>query len=172
MKKQVWRVSGLVLALMGILTLADAGQEKHGKGGTCDGKDGRPDREQMMKKYDHDGDGHLSDEELDRLRKDRAAARAEHGGKHPDREEIMRRFDQDGDGQLSEEERAALREEMGRHKGGRHGGFDGERPSREEMMKKFDADGDGRLNEEERIAMHEAFESRRREHEWQSEQEK
>ena len=106
MKKQVWKVSGLIMALMGALTLADAGQEKHGSKGDCDGKGERPDREQMMKKYDKDGDGQLSEEERAALRADMG----KHHGKRPSHEEIKKKFDVDGDGELNEEERAAMHE--------------------------------------------------------------
>ena len=93
MKKQVWKVSGLLMALVGALTMADASQGKHGSKGDCDGKGERPDREQMMKKYDKDGDGQLSEDE-------RAALRADMGknhGKRPSRDEMMKKYDADGD---------------------------------------------------------------------------
>jgi hypothetical protein len=75
-------------------------------------------REEMMKQYDTDGDGQLSDEE-------RTAMRARFGGRSGggqgggqrggfNREEMMKQYDKDGDGQLSEDERAAMSESFNR----------------------------------------------------------
>lgn len=90
-------------------------------------------REAILKKFDKDGDGKLSEEE-------RAEARKSFGGGRPPRPpaELIKKFDKDGDGKLNEEERAALREEGQKR--------------RKEMVEKFDKDGDGKLNEEERKA--------------------
>lgn len=173
MKAKTWRVAGLVMALMGALTVANA--ERGDRGGEgCDhdrghghkkegekGKDGRPSREEMRQKYDKDGDGKLSEEERAALREDMEKRHGKRGGERPSREEITEKYDADGDGELSEEERAALREDMEK----RHG----KRSPREEIMEKFDTDGDGELSDDERAAMRKAFEERRREREQQGE---
>ena len=92
-----------------------------------------PNREAILKKFDKDGDGKLSEEE-------KAEARKSFGGGRQPRPpaELIKKFDKDGDGKLNEEERAALREEGQKR--------------RKEMVEKFDKDEDGKLNEEERKA--------------------
>ena len=95
--------------------------------------EGRPSREEIMKKFDKDGDGKLNDEEKAELRK-RMAERS--GGRSKLPPFLMKKFDKDGDGKLSEEERAEARKSM--------------EDRRKEMMAKFDKDGDGKLNEKER----------------------
>ena len=59
--------------------------------------EGRPSREEMIKKFDKDGDGKLSEDERAELRKAMEARR----------KEFMAKFDKDGDGKLNEEERKA-----------------------------------------------------------------
>ncbi len=93
--------------------------EKKGKGD----RPARPSKEEIIKKFDKDGDGKLSEEEKAEIRKSMA------NRKPP--AHIIEKFDKDGDGKLSEEERAEIRKEM---------------------MAKFDKDGDGKLNPEERKA--------------------
>jgi uncharacterized membrane protein len=94
-------------------------------------KPGKPHRKgppppEMLKKFDKDGDGKLSDEERKAMRE----AMQERN------KEKFKKFDKDGDGKLSDEERKAMREA---HKA--------------EWIKKFDKDGDGKLSEEERKAI-------------------
>jgi Ca2+-binding EF-hand superfamily protein len=159
MNTSILKLAGLALAVMGSLTLvqAESGESKgphKGKGG----KQGqRPSREQLLEKFDTDGDGQLNEEERAAMREAAEKHRGGKDGERPSREEILEKFDADGDGQLSEEERAAAREAMGGRKGRRGHG------NREEMMKKYDTDGDGELNEEERAAMREEFEKRKKE---------
>ena len=105
----------LTLMTAGILAFGlNAKPEREGgkKGGP---PEGRPSREEVMKKFDKDGDGKLSEEE-------RAAARAEMQkrreagglkGKGSEKQaEMLKKFDKDGDGKLSEDERTAMREAM------------------------------------------------------------
>ncbi len=103
---------------------------------------GAPVREAILKKFDKDGDGKLSEEE-------RAEARKSFSGGRPPRSPaaLIKKFDKDGDGKLNEEERAALREEGLKR--------------RKEMLKKFDKDGDGKLNAEERKALSEEMRKNR-----------
>lgn len=192
MKVNVWKISGLVMALMGAITMAQAEQGENGKRGEH-GQRGegagqfqkgeqhkrperperpeqgkRPSREQMMKKYDVDGNGELSETERAALRADmekRQGKRPE----RPSREQMMKKYDVDGNGELSETERAALRADMEKRRANRpepspeQEGERPERPTREQIMKRFDADGNGELSEAERMAMRKAFEARRRE---------
>lgn len=171
MKTKMWMKTGMMIAVMGAFTLADAKSEKdHGDGGQEPGQAGHvekgkkgegkgPGREATMKKYDKDGDGQLSDAELQTLKADRTAAyeKGPRAGKRPSREEMIKKFDTDGDGQLNEEERAAAR--AARENRG------GSSERRQEMMKKIDADGDGQISDEERAAAREAFEKKRKERE-------
>ena len=85
--------------------------------------EGKPDaaarKAAMLKKFDKDGDGKLSDEEKAAMKAEMQKRRGE-GGKGPDaarRAEMMKKFDKDGDGKLSEEERAAMRAEMQKKRG-------------------------------------------------------
>ena len=58
-----------------------------------------PTKEEILKKFDKDGDGKLNDEE-------KAAAKA--AGKAAHEAEMLKKFDKDGDGKLSDEEKAAM----------------------------------------------------------------
>ena len=91
----------------------------------------RPSREEMIKKFDTDGDGKLSAEERAEVRKEFMAK-----GKLPPF--VVKEFDKDGDGKLNVEERSEARAKMADRK--------------KEAIKEFDKDGDGKLNEEERKA--------------------
>ena len=110
-----------------LLSLAnpEKGKKKGGPSGD------RPSREEIIKKFDKDGDGKLSDEEKAEARKTMMSKR-----KMPPF--VIKKFDKDGDGELNDEEKAAARAEMAARK--------------KEVMAKFDKDGDGKLNEEERKA--------------------
>lgn len=91
----------------------------------------RGNREEMMKKFDADGDGKLSETERTAARDARKA-------------EMVAKFDKNGDGVLSDDERPAP------PAGGRGG------KKRAEAVAKYDADGDGKLSEAERASMREA----------------
>lgn len=85
---------------------------------------------ELVKQFDKDGDGKLSDEE-------RATMREAHQARMEERrKEMLEKFDADKDGKLSPEEREKAREAR-----------------KAEMLEKFDKDGDGKLSEEERAAM-------------------
>ena len=128
MKKILLLISSLAFAI-GV----SAKPEKGGKKGNP--SEGRPSREEIIKKFDKDGDGKLSDEEKAELRK-KMAERSGGGRKLPPF--LMKKFDKDGDGKLSDEEKAEARKAM--------------EARRKEVIGKFDKDGDGKLNEEERKA--------------------
>ena len=161
MKIRVVRMGGLVMALLGAVTIAEAHPGRDGGG--PEGREKRPSREEILKRYDKDGDGQLSEAERQQLRQDHADRRGSGDGKggpdrqRPRREEMLKRFDQNGDGELNEDERQAMHEARQE----RRSGSGGNRPGREEMMNKFDTDGDGELNEEERKSLREAMGKRR-----------
>ncbi len=91
----------------------------------------RPNKEEILKKFDKDGDGKLNEEEKAQARKTMTANR-----RVPPF--VLEKFDKDGDGELNDEEKAEARKAM--------------EERRKEMIGKFDKDGDGKLNEEERKA--------------------
>ena len=105
----------------------------------------------MMKKYDKDGDGKLSDPERAAMLEDRKAAFEKQ------RKAMEKEFDKNGDGVLDEQERTALRAEMQKRR---------PRPLaaqhfQEQMLKRYDKDGDGKLSPEERKAMQDEQAQRR-----------
>jgi Ca2+-binding EF-hand superfamily protein len=144
----------------------------------------RPSREEILQRFDANGNGQLDPEERRQVRQ--AMQRRRQGGPgqpgarqraRPGREEILKRFDANGNGQLDPEEREAARQAMqerrrgaqgpGRRTGeqgpGRRGGpGPGARgPSRDEILKQYDANGDGKLDEAEREKLREEMRARR-----------
>ena len=69
-------------------------------------KPGFPSKEEILKKFDTDGDGKLDEEERKKVRDEMVSRRS---GLPP---LLAKKFDKDGDGKLSEDERAAFRKEM------------------------------------------------------------
>ena len=120
MKTSVLIKAGMGLALLGAVSLAEA-KPAEGEQGKGD-KQGhqRPSREQILEKYDADGNGELSESERAALKADReqmqgdqkSGKRGGPSGERPSREEMIKKFDADGDGQLNEAERTAAREAM------------------------------------------------------------
>lgn len=157
MQAKVWRVMGLTTALGATLAMAEA--ESGTNAVPHRGERQRPSREEILNRYDTDGDGALSETERQAMHEDRDGRR---GGPPPDmppREELISQFDTDGDGKLNEAERSAMRASMEKQ----HEERRAEREARrQERMERFDADGDGTLNEDERQAMREAHRSERR----------
>lgn len=121
-----------------------AGQNgSRGNGMRQGGSPGGFNPEEMMKRFDKNGDGQLDEEERNAMRESFGGMRGQGGPGGPggsNREEMMKRFDKNGDGQLDEEERNAMRE-----------------TTRQEMLKRFDKNGDGEIDDEERNAMRESF---------------
>lgn len=93
---------------------------------------------EVLKKYDKDGDGKLSDEERKTFQADRKAEQEKREA------EILKKFDKDGDGKLSEEENKAVRADF--------------QAKRKALLEKYDADKDGKLGPEEIKAAREAGE--------------
>lgn len=140
------------------------GQGKAGKGRPGQKRPGqaaaggdRPNFQQLIKQFDKDGDGKLSEQERAAAREQMAKLRRGQAGNDARRipEQALKRFDKDGDGKLNEAERAAAakaREEFMKKKGkagaGRPNGQG--RPDMKEILAKFDKDGDGKLSETER----------------------
>jgi hypothetical protein len=85
---------------------------------------------ELVKQFDKDSDGKLSEDERKSMREAMQAKMEER------RKEILAKYDADGDGTLSEDEKAKAMAER-----------------KAEMLKKFDTDGDGTLSKEERAKM-------------------
>lgn len=98
-------------------------QPRPGEGGDgATASRGGLNRDAMLKQWDKDGDGTLSETE-------RAAMRAQMGNRSGQgaraggsREDMMKQYDTDGDGQLSETERAAMTEAFNRRRNSSEGG--------------------------------------------------
>ena len=94
-----------------------------------------------LKKYDHDGDGRLSDAERETMRKEVFDKRRRDVGGGRGRRmfqfppEIVQKYDKDGDGQLNEEEGQAAQA--------------GIQKMFEQLRKQYDANGNGRLEPDE-----------------------
>jgi HlyD family secretion protein len=99
-------------------------REDRGASAEGAGRRGGLNQAELLRQYDRDGDGQLSEAEQTAMRE---AMRARFGQGGPgggagfDREAMMKEFDKDGDGQLSEEERSAMRETMRQRFGGQGG---------------------------------------------------
>lgn len=109
-----------------------------GKGGDWKGamQGGKgPMFEEILKKFDKDGDGKLSDAE-------KAEAKAALDARKSEWEKkVIAEFDKDGDGKLSDEEKAAAK-----------AAHQANMEERKKMvMQKFDKDGDGKLGEAEKV---------------------
>jgi len=110
----------------------------------------------FMEKFDANKDGKLSYEELAKVKEDVKKIMEER------KQKMVKEFDKDGDGKWSDEEKEAMKKAM---KERRKEMTERRRKRRQEMRKKmlekFDKDGDGKLSDEERKAMQEAFRERR-----------
>ena len=106
-----------------------------------------PSRGEIMKKFDTNKDGKLSEEERKNLRNEMSGART---GIPP---LLAKKFDKDGDGKLSDEERAEFRKDLA-SKG---------RRLPPHLMERFDTNGDGELSDEERSGARQAWEDRKQE---------
>lgn len=158
------------MALMGAASIAQA-QGPGGRGGS---------REEMIKKYDKDGDGQLNEEERNTMREEmqqqgggKQGEGQQRGGERLSAADLIAKFDADADGKLDateveammKEQQSRMQSQQGRRggpntQGGQRSGPQGG-ASREEMLKKYDKDGDGQLSEEERAEMRKDMQSRR-----------
>ena len=98
----------LALAVLACLPLAasaqDGAKKRHGK------------KEALLKKFDKDGDGKLSQEERAAAKEFKDKRRGEEGRGGKLRGKILRRFDKDGDHKLNETEREALKKFRDSHR--------------------------------------------------------
>jgi hypothetical protein len=99
----------LACATLSLLTLGAIAQDATAGNKGKNAGPHRPTPEEIIKKFDTDGDAKLDATELG------TALAAIHDRK----EELVKKFDKDGDGKLSDEERAAAKEAMAGKRGGR-----------------------------------------------------
>lgn len=103
-----------------------------------EGGGGRVMVQELLKRFDRDGDGKLDEAELAELIRSRNAAGPGAPGARL-REQMLKLFDKNGDGQLDQEERAAAEQ------------------FRADQVKRFDKNGDGQLDPGERAEAMRAF---------------
>ena len=118
-KSIVITMSVALFGFSGLTMAKPDGQGHERKGGDF--------RKKMMEKYDTDGDGKLSDDEKDAMKK---AYKASH---EAFKAEMIKEYDNDGDGELSDDERKEARES-----------------EKQNVLDMFDKDGNGELNGAER----------------------
>ena len=129
------------LAMLTMAALMGAGVSATAQDGPPPGPHGPkgPPPPEVIKKFDKDGDGKLSEEERAAMRE---ARKAEMEARH---KENLAKYDTDKDGKLSDAEKEAMRAAR-----------------KKELLAKYDKDGDGKLSEEERKAAIEAGDMRPR----------
>ncbi len=125
---------------------------------------GRPNRADVIKQFDQNGDGVLDETERQAARgalnaRSPRRTAGQTNASSPSAAELMRRFDQNGDGKIDDGEREAARAEASRN---RPAAAATARPQidRQAMVKEFDKDGDGKLNDSERAAATQAVRER------------
>lgn len=113
----------------------------------------------MLKRFDADGDGKLSADELKKIREEMLKNAPPFLRQQSfNDEEMLKRLDTDNDGKLNSEELKKMQEDifnnipsMPGFSGGPPGGPGGPPGfNQEDLVKKFDSDGDGKLNDKER----------------------
>ena len=119
MKTTPWITLGALIGSSLIVSAQDEAKRPQGPHGS-------PPPE-IVKQFDEDGDGKLSESERKAMGEARRAKMEER------RQEMIAKFDKDGDGKLNEDERAQAMESR-----------------KAEVLKRFDTDGDGTLSKEER----------------------
>jgi Ca2+-binding EF-hand superfamily protein len=117
-----------------------------------------PKRQELLKKYDKNGDGKIDDDEL----ADARAYMRKDGGESATRMErqkkLLKEFDKNGDGKLDDAERAQAEKAIQQFR-------ERAEKRRAEIVKRFDKDGDGELNEAERAEAEKAHAALMKEYE-------
>ena len=174
--KSIWGSLGAVsiLAFAGFLRAEDA--PKPGEGALS------PEqlRKQLLEKFDANGDGNLTGDELLKARnaafKQFGAAAGPAGASFDD---FKKKFDRDGDGELNPQERAAAMAAFQKARAGGGGpaaggipagggvgeaqaaGEGGKSRGRSQLVKRFDRDGDGKLSEDEKAEAQKALKAKK-----------
>ncbi|WP_052573853.1 EF-hand domain-containing protein [Haloferula sp. BvORR071] len=119
--KITWIALALAAGTLGVHAQEEGGQRR--------GPGNRQLPPEIIKEYDKDGDGKLSDDETKAMREAMQARRAEQEKKD------LEEFDKDKDGKLNDEETKALREAR--------------QAKRKALIEKYDTDKDGKVSPEE-----------------------
>ncbi|MEC7881783.1 MAG: hypothetical protein VYB35_02645, partial [Verrucomicrobiota bacterium] len=168
-------VSALLLSInLNAVNAEDAKSADRPAAKKSDRQTDRPSRESIIKRFDKDGDGKLSESERSAARK-ALGTRSGRGGNSQSQEDQQRqrraRYDavaknlreQVKAGKITEEQ---ARERLGQLRkrmaqaGSPNGQSDRSRGSRERLMKEFDKNKDGKLDEKERAALRKAMSER------------
>ena len=155
----------------------DKASAKKSAGKQSDRRADRPTRESIIKRFDKDGDGKLSEAERAAARKALGSRGSRNTSRTPGRisEGLRERYqiaakkiqDELKAGKISKEQarerQEALRKRLAQSSAGRGGdsGSDRSRFSREALMKEFDKNKDGELDESERNALRKSMSERR-----------
>lgn len=103
-----------------------------------------PKRQELLKKYDKNGDGRIDDNELADARAEMRKSGSDESTTRMERQKkLLKEFDKNGDGKLDEAERAQADKAIQNFR-------EKSEKRRAEIVKRFDKDGDGELNEAER----------------------
>lgn len=167
MKKTVLIIAAAMSAMPAFAQSESAGKgaEKAEPAADIAGLDLRT-RIQLMKQFDRDGDGRLSEGERAEAMKalrEKTADLAEMRKKFA--REIIAKFDKDGDGKLDENELIEFMEEQRKafESGRQRRGPRREFTPPKEILARFDKDGDGKLSRQERRSMFEEARKKREE---------
>ncbi|MBN2164088.1 MAG: EF-hand domain-containing protein [Pontiellaceae bacterium] len=155
MNMMVFKRAGLLISMGALVSFAHAEGETNA---VPQEAPVRPSREEVIKRFDTDVDGVLSEAERTTMRETLRKERGQ-SGRRPITPEMIKQFDADGDGVLSETERATMQEAMKKRRA--EGAPERQRPDRKAMLERFDADGDGVLSESERQTMRETLKAER-----------
>ena len=124
----------------------------------------RSNYQELIKRFDRDGDGRLNEQERQLLRQEIQKRSSQGNANRPSREELIKRYDKNGDGRLDAQELATLRRQTANTRDGA-----GNRPANSDrpagndnrgLIERFDANKNGRLDPEEQQKAREAMQRR------------
>jgi Ca2+-binding EF-hand superfamily protein len=124
----------------------------------------RPQYQELLKRFDRDGDGRLNEQERQLMRQEVQKRSSQDNANRPSREEVIKRYDKNGDGRLDAQELAALRAQLAKTRDGA-----GNRPPNQNrregtnnrsLIERFDTNKNGRLDPEEQQKAREAMQRR------------
>ena len=119
--------------------------------------------QELIKRFDRDGDGRLNEQERQLLQQEMQKRSAPDNATRPSREEILKKYDRNGDGRLDAQELAALRSQVGRTRdgaGSRRSSTNRPGGNNRALIERFDTNKNGRLDPPEQARMREALQRR------------
>ncbi len=162
-----------LLPYVAVLALAVPAVAQDGPTRAAPERGTQPNRVELIRQFDQDGDGVLNETERQAAREAALQGRpqrpaAQTAERSAAAQEFMRRLDKNGDGKIDDEERAAARAELAKRtqrttSTNAASGIPA-RPAidRQAVLKEFDKDGDGQLSDGEREAGMQAMRNRLR----------